>query len=1534
MISRVNIENIKRLTKKFFKLGISFLVSLSLIWNFPLLAHGKLNSDSYNVFAKNTSTGERYVYDPKTGKWVLTSAKEETEEEKRERIYSEYLDKARESLDNGNYSLAREYAEKALEINKSGREAQFLMARVEQAEAEMKEKREISTEAPEVTSMDQIAQYLEKAREYSKDASQEKAEPTDQEVIDRRIASLRQEKEEEAAIAQETIKKTQEVLAAPVSGEEETEEVEAARVSGELERARLEAQRALEEKEEEERRLEEEQRKRETERQRTEDLINEYITKADTAAEAGNYDEARSYARRALSIEEDNYQAKMVLARIDMREAQQREEEERLRREEETIQKAEEIASYLEEAQVNLEAKRFDAARNYAQKAAGMDPENPMSRYVLARIDEDEKAYVEEQKRLKDAEEKEAWAREEALRQAAQEDARQKTLEEEKRRQEEAQEKQEKAEKIAAYLKKSEESLNKQNFSRAISYVERAFRVDEDSAQAQEMLARIKKAEEAYNLQQERLREEEEAQRKALEEEERRQEEARKERRKAEKIKSYLEKAAKSLEDDNFSRARKYVKKIEAVDKSDPVIKTALADIDMAEQAYIAEQKRIEEEKEAQKKARLLERERKEKSRKINSYLSKAERSLKYDKFDKARGYVEKALSLDESNVPAREALALIDDAQADYEALEAGIILPVEPVIISEPTEDELIKQAELIAGHLQDAEANLEENNFSAARKNVQKALEIDLGNPQAHDMLAEIEKKEVAYTQDVGDIKFDKKEASIHRSLENARRYLSREKFARARSSAIKAIKEDPDREESKDFLASIDQEEAVYREKQEEEKKRRGAVRASREEARREARRKKEDIKIRKNIKKAKELLAEGNYKAARKHAYQAWKKIPHDTQVAVLLAEINKQEMFGPEGDIPPSEEDTIRDIKLPKEKDPLKMHDEKKSFIEKATDEIFFNSSTFSLGEAEEEPQEVYSIDDCVNIAIQSNQKIKASDEQVKLAHLRVWEARRKFFPEVTAKLERGYGAIGGNRPARPAGTWGAPAGSGAQVMNAATRHYQGHKYAFEIKQTVFDGFGTWYEIQQAQTNKRIIELERQKTINEVTADTKKAYYNLDKTNKAIEAQGRIKKDINYLYGVIEKGYQKEVIAQVDYLKVKGQSMQADFKYLATGEDRNMAEMVLLQAMNMEPDRHIRIEKLERPKNFLSIGLQNCYNLAVTNSPDVKIKQETIKYYEFARKGAKAKGWPKVEFEGSFGEAYENFQPLDQPNDRPPPVGGATAAQPSQDAYRSERNAVPEWYAGLTATLPLWGSSMEYKYVREIWAPTVSSFRGSESATSYLEFRILDDLEYFEKLQQSRASFTNAKYEYMKAKQDVALQVKELYFKYRKSILQMNVSDVQAAHQKMFVAVLEERRKYGEMDIPRLVEEYEKLGEYEYAVIQADADYFISVSDLSKAVGVPNYFDPFKEEDRTSPRLVEDTGSASSLTLGDTKEERERSKIHAYIEDAREALDRKKFAKARKSAKKALKIDSDNGEARELLASIDQAEGIAREQKK
>lgn len=454
-------------------------------------------------------------------------------------------------------------------------------------------------------------------------------------------------------------------------------------------------------------------------------------------------------------------------------------------------------------------------------------------------------------------------------------------------------------------------------------------------------------------------------------------------------------------------------------------------------------------------------------------------------------------------------------------------------------------------------------------------------------------------------------------------------------------------------------------------------------------------------------------------------------------------------------------------------------------------------------------PEERYTIDECVEIAKRNSLRLNMAIKRLDLVRMRLTEARRDLMPDVTARYERSHGRI---------------------FEQDDPVDWEGEKWQIEVKHNVFDGFAGFYALQQAEINNEIMELERQKVENEIIEETRKAYHMLDRALKAHWLQEELHETFARYYEVAKGAYEKELIPKTEYLKVKGQKLQSDYDLATSRESVRIAEMILLQNMNVDDRESIDIEPVKSPGGDISIGLENLYNLAYTHRPELVIKARTMEYFSLERKINRAKGLPQVEAHGSFGQAYER------------------AKDPSHKHHG--RSFGSEWFAGATVRVPFWGNTFLYRFVREEWQPTISAFRGTSTTTSYFNFGLFDDLSYFSDLEEARLRYENAKYEFLKEKEQVTLEVKELYFKYRRSLVLREVAAAKSEHQQTYVDVLEQRLRHGEMEASKLLEEVEKLYSEKFGFIQAESNYFISLDEINKAVGLPGQFKPESAEAR------------------------------------------------------------------------------------
>jgi len=1142
--------------------------------------------------------------------------------------------------------------------------------------------------------------------------------------------------------------------------------------------------------------------------------ISEYLKDAERELYKNNFSRARSYIEKASEIKESEREKIREKAReLAEKEVQQKRERDKLKKLADQVSGTGDIRSSSKDTTESIRDKR--------EKAQAL----------LKNIEKAEEAF----RKTKRVENK----------------TREQKLEEEKRAEKER-EIRIQTEKMEKYLAEAEKFLEKNEFSKAKVYVEKALKIKEGSRKI--------------------LKKEENKERKIRTTEEKRQaarraEEEKKKAVRDKNISKLLKQAEGAFKEGKFDRARDYVKKVFSESAENVDAKGILERIAAAERAR---EEKAKEEKAAARRAEE-EKERVRRELKVAEFLKQAAKALDSNNFGKAKNRAEKAMSADEENADAKEMLNQVYEAEKIYEENK------------KREKEDRLLREREKVRAareikttkYLQDVENALRANKFSKARSCAEKAFEIDSNNLLIRDILNQISREEENYkkqkkqktvkkeTPEIKkapavkkDIKIEMEkdvsgklgrprrrftsaaqaarvvsgeekkqspprgkktaEEDIHQMkiaklLEQAEIALKENDFRKAQSYAEKVLKTDKNNVFAREMTIKISKTESDYREKEVIAAKEAAArVKADKAREKRDRdekeKQKLRETKLKKYIDEAKKYLEKKDYSNARRCAYKAKDIDPTDSITALLIADIDKGEMFGikaKEALKRASEtEEALKEFSARGE-DVFTKDDEGKEWYEYITD--IFKKRIYELGRVHE--GRVYTIDECVQLALQRSQRIKVADKQVTLAKTRVWETRRELLPSVTTRIERSTGKIG---------------------TTTGPRHYQGEKYQVELKHNVFDGMGTWFTVRQAQTNLDVVKLEREKVKNEIVAETKTSYYNLDKAIKAFAIQEMYKERINNYYRIAEESFKQELIPEMERLKVKGQNMQANFQYDSSKEDITLAETILYQAMNVEPDYPINIQPITPPEDTLTIGLENCYRLAFANRPDFKIKEKMIEYYDFDRKISKAKGWPKIDFQGSFGNAVETYQPTED--------------------NEEQRGLSPEWYAGVQASVPIWGNTLEYSYVREKWAPVVSSYHGTESATSYLSVKFLDDMAYFTNLAESRAGFESAKYEYLKYKKDLIVEVKETYFKYRKALLQMDVAKAQVEHQKMFVGVLEERRLFGEMELSKIIEEYEKFSEHQYGLIQGHTSYFISLAELNKAIGVPDYFDPGHED--------------------------------------------------------------------------------------
>jgi len=445
-------------------------------------------------------------------------------------------------------------------------------------------------------------------------------------------------------------------------------------------------------------------------------------------------------------------------------------------------------------------------------------------------------------------------------------------------------------------------------------------------------------------------------------------------------------------------------------------------------------------------------------------------------------------------------------------------------------------------------------------------------------------------------------------------------------------------------------------------------------------------------------------------------------------------------------------------------------------------------------------PGQKLTIQQCIDIGLANSVQLDIAEKQIKLAKIRLWESRRKLAPTIKGKWEESSGKISGRR-------------------------YEGRKLLAEYSQPVFHGGELLYTVGQAEVNLEIVENDYDRIKNEVILQVEKAYYSMDKAIKSSRIQENLYRQAKDLNDSTKGAFDAGAVSKVEYLNVYSKYNQINFQYSSSKEDVELARLILKQAMNTEAD--ISIFGVDDPVTK-DISIDDCYTLAFANRPEMKINFLMTEYYLYEKRINQAKGWPKVDLSGAWGYSEEDFVEQDRIKD------GVN--------YNVEHKFLPEWHAGVTVSVPVFGSTAGYTYTREKWQPVVSTTHGTEAITHTTTFDVLNNLKHYSDVAESDVDFSRAQHEYNDAKQKVIMEIQEAFFKYKKALLQMEVARTKVEFQRNYVTFLDTKRQMNETPASNVIEEMIKQGEEEFSLLQAIADYYMAVKSLNKAIGIIGYF--------------------------------------------------------------------------------------------
>ena len=443
-----------------------------------------------------------------------------------------------------------------------------------------------------------------------------------------------------------------------------------------------------------------------------------------------------------------------------------------------------------------------------------------------------------------------------------------------------------------------------------------------------------------------------------------------------------------------------------------------------------------------------------------------------------------------------------------------------------------------------------------------------------------------------------------------------------------------------------------------------------------------------------------------------------------------------------------------------------------------------------------------YSLKDCIDIAVKNHLPLQIAKKSVKLAEMRLFEARRNLLPSASLDYEEYHG-----------------------IINA--KSYIGRKQVLEGQQPIFHGGELLYTMKQSEVNLEITKNDYSRIRNELVLQVKKGYYTLAKAKSNFKIQQELSKEAARILDMVTRQAEAGITSKIEILNVSSQSGQVKYQLASAEGDLSIAELILKQAMNVDSKYGVDVkEDLEFKK--VAVDYETALGIAMVNRPEMKINSLMVEYYNYGKGIAKAKFWPKVDLLGSWGLAKEQF--VGQDFDPTPPVNDI------------EEKLQAQWYAGLKVGMPFWGSSGEYSLTKEHWVPVVSTTHGTDATTMALKFKVLDRLDTLSERQLSEIDFDKARQEFTKIRQDITLEVRESCFNYQKALIQSETAENKVKYQTSDLELVKLKRGLDEAQDSNVIDSMIKLAQEKFGYLQALTDCHISLASINKAIGLEDYY--------------------------------------------------------------------------------------------
>lgn len=277
-----------------------------------------------------------------------------------------------------------------------------------------------------------------------------------------------------------------------------------------------------------------------------------------------------------------------------------------------------------------------------------------------------------------------------------------------------------------------------------------------------------------------------------------------------------------------------------------------------------------------------------------------------------------------------------------------------------------------------------------------------------------------------------------------------------------------------------------------------------------------------------------------------------------------------------------------------------------------------------------------WSLQDCIDYALQHNITLKKSQASVQTADINVKQAKAGLLPSLNASVSQ-------NLTYRPFQDTGGNFVNGGITSSSSDKATQSGSYGVNASWTVWNGRQTRMNIQDSELSKQSAELETETSANSIQEQITQLYVQILYMQEAVKVNEKLLEQDSIVYARGEEMVKQGQMSRADLAQLAAQVSSGRYDVVDVQTQIENYKTQLKQLLEIENEDDIDIADVPvSDEQVLALipSKASVYAAALEHRPEIKSSQLAIEQSQLATKIAKAAYQPTVSLTAGLGDSH------------------------------------------------------------------------------------------------------------------------------------------------------------------------------------------------------------------------------------------------------------------------------------------------------